>query len=294
MCLLESTKSSSSSSSHSAWKRRVAPVPRNWTSASRAWARILQNTLYFAFEIYFHLWQGKEVHIVQNPPGHELQQGTHRLPSGWESIWSRVPQESPWPWRCKMYISTDKWHTPWLFTVPRLPLYNTEKALGKPYKSHLKKIMLLKHILFDWLNIFGYFLGLKTLFYMRVTLRWWALPGMTPPQNPTSTQHWPRAAATCVFSSWICARLVCAQVLQILQNVFTFTFVARFSGEVVGGRALRGMSTWIISKIWAQLRLQLGLQKKRKKSVFTKVVTPPTAAARVAVSNLENQVKAKQ
>ena len=46
-----------------------------------------------------------------------------------------------------------------LTTVPRLPLYNTEKALGKPYKSHLKKIMLLKHILFDWLNIFGYFLG---------------------------------------------------------------------------------------------------------------------------------------
>ena len=107
MCMLESTKSSSSSSSHSAWKRRVAPVPRNWTSASRAWARILQNTLCFAFEIYFHLWQGKEVHIVQNPPGLELQQGTHRLPSGWESIWSRAPQESPWPWRCKMYISTD-------------------------------------------------------------------------------------------------------------------------------------------------------------------------------------------
>ena len=51
---------------------------------------------------YFHLWQGKEVHIVQNPPGLELQQGTHRLPSGWESIWSRAPQESPWPWRCKM------------------------------------------------------------------------------------------------------------------------------------------------------------------------------------------------
>ena len=57
---------------------------------------------------------------------------------------------------------------------------------------------------------------------------------------------------------------------------------------------MRGMSTYkIISEIWAQLRLQLRLQKKSKKSVFTKVVTPPTAAARVAVSNLEKQVKPK-
>ena len=154
------------------------------------------------------------------------------------------------------------------------------------------------HRLNFFLILFGQ--GQKTLYYMCDTLRWWALPGMTPPQKPTSTQHWPRAAATFVFSSWTCASLpslrsgpsnpsqdatVCGLVL---------TFVARFSGEVVGGRALRGMSTWIISKIWAQLRLPLWLQKKSKKSVFTKVVTPPTAAARVAVSNLENQVKAKQ
>ena len=41
-------------------------------------------------------------------------------------------------------------------------------------------------------------------------------------------------------------------------------------------------------------QIAIMIAEKSKKSVFTKVVTPPTAAARVAVSNLENQVKAKQ
>ena len=54
--------------------------------------------------------------------------------------------------RCIFPLTTDI-HSGFLL-CPVLPLYNTEKALGKPYKSHLKKIMLLKHILFDWLNIF--------------------------------------------------------------------------------------------------------------------------------------------
>ena len=63
------------------------------------------------------------------------------------------------------------------------------------------------------------------------------LPGMTPPQNPTSTQHWPRAAFTCTNGSDV------INMILFRHNASKVTFVTRFSGVVVGGRALRGMST---------------------------------------------------